>query len=106
MVGGGGGGASLSALLISWRGLSKVIGRSLLTYPELEEVFLDCETTMNNRPLLYQGEEFEQPVLTPNTLPRGRPTPVLEDLEKIGEERVTRRMIFLRRSKNNSERDS
>ena len=82
------------------RGLSKVIGRSLLTYPELEEVLLDCETTMNNRPLLYQGEEFEQPVLTPNTLLRGRSTPVLEeDLEKIGEERVTRRMIFLHRSK-------
>ena len=31
------------------RSLSKVIGRSLLTYPELEEVLLDCETTMNNR---------------------------------------------------------
>ena len=59
-----------------------MIGRSLLTYPELEEVLLDCETTMNNRPLLYQGEEFEQPVLTPNTLLRGRSTPVLEeDLE-------------------------
>ena len=82
------------------RSLSKVIGRSLLTYPELEEVLLDCETTMNNRPLLYQGEEFEQPVLTPNTLLRGRSTPVLEeDLEKIGEEKVTRRMIFLHRSK-------
>ena len=55
---------------------------------------------MNNRPLLYQGEEFEQPVLTPNTLLRGKPTPVLEeDLEAIGEEKVSRRMKFLQRSK-------
>ena len=37
---------------------------------------------MNNR--LFQGEEFEQPVLTPHTLLREKPTPVLEeDLETI-----------------------
>ena len=34
------------------RTLSKVIGRSLLTFQELEEVLLDVETSMNNRPLL------------------------------------------------------
>ena len=40
---------------------------------------------MNNRPLFYQGEEFEQPVFTPNMSLRGRPNPILEeDLEKIG----------------------
>jgi len=56
--------------------------------------------TMNNRPLLYQGEEFEKPVLTPNTLLRGKPIPILEeDLEKIGEENVTKRMRFLEISK-------
>ena len=80
--------------------LSKVIGRSLLSYEELEEVLLDIEICMNNRPLFYQGEEFEQPVLTPNTLLRGRPNPILEeDLEKIGEEEGTRRMRFLQKSK-------
>ena len=81
------------------RSLSKVVGRRFLSYPDLE-VLLDVETSMNNRPLLYQGEEFEQPVLTPNTLLRGKPTPILEqDLEKIGEEDVTRRMRFLQKSK-------
>ena len=50
---------------------------------------------MNNRPLCYQGEEFEQPVLTPDVLIRGKPTTVLEEgLEHIGEN-VTRRMKFL-----------
>jgi len=66
------------------RSLSKVIGQSLLTFLELEEVLPDAEMTMNNRPLLYQGEEFEKPVLTPNTLLRGEAIPILqEDLEKI-----------------------
>ena len=44
---------------------------------------------MKNRSLLYQREEFEQPVLTSNTLLRGKPTPdVEEDLETIGEEKL------------------
>ena len=82
------------------RCLSKVICRSLLSYGELEEVLLDIEICMNNRPLFYQGEEFERPVLTQNTLLGGRPNPILEeDLEKIGEEEVTRRMRFLQKSK-------
>ena len=63
-------------------------------------MLLDVETSMNNQPLLYQGEEFEQPVLTPNTILRGKPTPILEqDLQKIGEEDVTKRMRFLQKSK-------
>jgi len=61
------------------RSLSKVIDRSLLTYQELEETLLDIDTCKNKSPLLYQGEEFEQPVLKPNTLLRGKPTPILEE---------------------------
>ena len=39
-------------------------------------------------------------MLTPNTLVRGKPTPVLEeDLEANGKEKVSRRMKFLQRSK-------
>ena len=39
-------------------------------------------------------------MLTPNTLLRGKPIPVMEeDLEAIGEEKVSRRMKFLQRSK-------
>ena len=82
------------------RVLSKVVGRSLLTYPQLEDFFIVIETCMNNRPLLYQGEEFEQPLLTPITLPSGKPATVLEeDLETIGEKKVSRRMKFLQRGK-------
>ena len=82
------------------RTLLKVIGQSLLTFQELEDVLLDVEMTMNNRPLLYQGEEFEKPVLTPNTLLRGEAIPILqEDLEKIGEDNATKHMRFLEKSK-------
>ena len=64
-----------------------MIGQSLLTFQELGEVLLDVEMTMNNRPLMYQGEEFEKPVLTPNTLLRGEAIPILEeDLEVGGED--------------------
>ena len=83
------------------RTLSKVIGRSLLRFDELEEVLIDVETSMNNRPLIYQGEEFERPVITPNILLRGNPVPVVEEyLELLGDEsEVTKRMKLLQRSK-------
>ena len=82
------------------RALSKAVGQSLLTYPELEDILIDIENCTNHRPLLYQGEVIEQPVLTPNILRRGKPTPnVDEDLETIGEEKVSRRMKFLQKSK-------
>lgn len=48
--------------------LSKAVGRALLTFEELEEVLLDVETFLNNRPLCYMGEEIEQPVITPSIL--------------------------------------
>ena len=77
-----------------------MIGLSLLSCEELQEVLLDIEICMNSRPLFYQGEEFEQPVFTPNMSLRGRPNSILEeDLEKIGEEEVTRQMRFLQKNK-------
>jgi len=82
-----------------WGGFfERLIGimKSLLTFQELEEVLLYVEMTMNNRPLMYQGKEFEKPVFTPNTLL----IPILEeDLQNIGEEDVTNRVRFLEKSK-------
>lgn len=76
------------------RALSKVVGKGLLTYEELEVVFLDIECYMNNRPLTYQGEEMEHPVLTPNILIRGTPATFLEeDLEQLEEDSITTRRI-------------
>ena len=36
--------------------LPKAIGRALLRFEELEEVLLDLESFLNNRPLCYSGE--------------------------------------------------
>ena len=78
--------------------LSKVIGHALLSYEELEEVLLDVECLMNNRPLCYQGEDFEQPVITPNILLHGKPVVFLEEnLEVLDEKSVlTKRMTYLK----------
>ena len=86
------------------RSLSKVVGRSLLKFHELEEVLLvllDVECSMNNHPLCYQGEEFQQPVITPNILIRGQPANTLEENLELteNEEGIPKRLVFLAASK-------
>ena len=58
----------------------------MLTYEELEEVLLDVKSFLNNRPLCYMEEEFEQPVITPNLLLRGQPAHFLEENTSDGYE--------------------
>lgn len=81
--------------------LAKVIGRSIFKFVELEEALLDIECVTNNRPLSYQEEECETPVITPNILIRGQPAQMLqEDLHKIEDEETRpKRMLFLAKSK-------
>ena len=78
--------------------LSKVIGRALLSYAELEETLLDVECFANNRPLCSVGEEFEQQTVTPSILIRGKPATFLEEdfgtLDDTSD--VTRRLRYLR----------
>ena len=55
---------------------------------------------MNNRPLTYLNDEFEQRVITPNILIRGEPTTLLEEkaetLETVND--ISHRMRYLRLS--------
>ena len=77
------------------RSLSKAIGRRFLSYPELKEVLLDVESAMNNRPLCYQDEDFENEVITPNIILRGRPAWLLENLPKLNEgDNVRERLMY------------
>ena len=64
-------------------------------------MLLDVECAMNNRPLCYQGEDFENEVKTPNILLRGRPARMLEDdLQNLNEEdNVTKRLKYVKRYK-------
>ena len=43
----------------------KVIGGGLLAWEELGEVLLDVEIQINRRPLVYNEDDIEMPVLTP-----------------------------------------
>ena len=46
----------------------KTIGNGFLSWTELEEVILDVEVSLNNRPLSYVEDDVQLPVLTPNSL--------------------------------------
>ena len=48
----------------------KTIGNATLNWPELVELVLDLEITLNNRPLSYLENDVQQPQLTPNSMPR------------------------------------
>ena len=48
--------------------LSKTIGNGFLAWKELEEVLLDVEITLNNRPLGYVEDDIQLPVLTHNCM--------------------------------------
>ena len=50
----------------------------MLTWAELQDVILDVEVTLNNRPLSYVEDDLQLPVLTPNSLLFGQPNPLPE----------------------------
>ena len=46
----------------------KTIGTGKLCWVEVEEVVLNVEVALNNRPLTYLDEDIQLPVLTPNSM--------------------------------------
>ena len=67
-------------LEIKWRAFYKSIGNGTLKWSALEEVVLDVEVAMNNRPLSYLEEDIQAPVLTPNSMLQINPS-YLPELE-------------------------
>ena len=59
--------------------LYKTTRRANLSKKEFEEIVVDIEVTLNNRPLMYVEEDIQMPVLTPNTLLYGQPLLVPEE---------------------------
>jgi len=51
---------------------NKSVGNGTLTWAELQDVVLDVEVALNNRPLSYVEEDVQLPLLTPNMLQFGR----------------------------------
>ena len=48
--------------------LYKSVGKANLKWNELEEMLLDIENILNNRPLCYLEDDIQFPIVTPNTL--------------------------------------
>ena len=59
--------------------LYKTTGRANLNQKEFEEIVLDIEVTLSNRPLMYVEENIQIPVLTRNTLLYGQPLLITEE---------------------------
>ena len=61
------------------RALYKSVGRANLAWGELEEVILDVEIALNNRPLTYVEDDVQLPVLTLNAMMFGQPNLLPEE---------------------------
>ena len=58
--------------------LYKSLGRTSLRWSKLEDVLLDVEINMNNRPLTYIEEDIQRSILTPNSMILGRNTKIVD----------------------------
>ncbi|PFX23509.1 Retrovirus-related Pol polyprotein [Stylophora pistillata] len=78
----------------------KCIGNSLLSWIELEEVLLDIEVALNNRPLSYPDDDIQLPILTPSSFLYGQPN-MLPELEPhcVQEHDLQKRAKYLRKCK-------
>ena len=79
---------------------NKSVGNGTLTWAELQDVLLDVEVVLNNRPLSYVEEDVQLPLLTPNMLQFGRPN-LLPDPEAHHQENpdLRKRARYLARCK-------
>ena len=78
----------------------RIIEKAQLTWAELEEVLLDIEKILNNRPLTYIEEEIDYPILTPNSLILGRDVSFPDAAPHESEsETIMKRHKYIRRCK-------
>ena len=61
----------------------RTIGKVQLTWTELEEILLDIEIVLNNRPLTNIEEETDYPILTPNSLIFRRDVIIKRCIERV-----------------------
>ena len=67
--------------------LYKTLGRTTLSFEQLEKVIIDIEKHLNNRPLTYlESDGGEEQVLTPNVLMWGQNAHQVEETEEDGDE--------------------
>ena len=80
--------------------LYKSIGHSFLRWHELEEVIINVEIALNNRPLGYVEDNVQMPVLTPSIMLWGQPNQLPdEETDAIEDANLRERAKYLRRCK-------
>ena len=84
--------------------LYKTIGKTSLSFDEFEDVILDVEQTLNNRPLSYVEDDIQFPVLTPNNLIYGEPNfiPSVEDHYLIEKGDLRKRFQYVKKCKDDA----
>ena len=82
--------------------LYKSVGKANLISNELEEILLDIENTLNNRPLCYLKDHIQFPIVTPNTLVYGKDMYNLgDDIDSVNGD-LRKRAKYIRMCKNNA----
>ena len=79
--------------------LFKATGRANLTKQRLEEILLDIEIVLHNRPLIYIEDNIQMPVLTPNTFLYGQPIMIPEERLDEDSPEIKRRQRYINKGK-------
>ena len=80
--------------------LYKVVGAAKLSFKEMQEVLLDIQIVLNNRPLTYCEDDVEMPVLTPNMLIFGKANYLPdEEPSDVQDRDLRKRRKYLRKCK-------
>jgi hypothetical protein len=80
--------------------LYKVVGFAKLTFKELQDVMLDIQLVLNNRPLSYCEDDIQLPMLTPNMMIFGKANYLMElSPEDIEERDLRKRAKYLKKCK-------
>ena len=78
----------------------KAVGNGTLSWRELSDVVLDVEIAVNSRPLSYQEEDVEMPLLTPSSMLHLRPNHLPElSVHHLPERDLRKRAKYLLRCK-------
>ena len=73
----------------------KTIGKNNLTWYELEEVLIDIEISLNNKPMSYVEDDIQIPILTPNTIIHGISiSEFKEDVSSIEDKDLRKRAMY------------
>lgn len=76
------GGQFKRIIALTKQALYKSFGKTNLNWNKLEEMLLDIEVNINNRPLTCIGGDIQYPALTPSSMILRRETTVLEENPK------------------------